>query len=230
MERCHLGAGEGRGDRCHGQAVGPPDRFGGIDHTAAAERHHRPPLHPAPRHGGGVGHGPGLNVQHHRRCAHDLRRGPGGALGRQQRKALEPAALDQARRVRQRTCAEPDQALAVDPGEVVAAYGRAAFRLASAASAGAAASAFESARRYARPDASSVSVETLWPDTSRPPCSTSTDTSPSASVSAVTAATWYSFKTPEIPVAALIACKSASTAPSPEPSPETVSPLGVVTF
>ena len=76
-------------------------------------------------------------------------RGIRGAFGREERKPLEAPRREKPRRLFERPEAEADQALAVYPGEVVDAYGRAP----ASASAGSGAppvtpaSAFESARR-----------------------------------------------------------------------------------
>src|SRR5205823_12617649 len=132
------------------------------------------------------------------------------AFRRQQGVAVEPTRAQQVAGVR---FAEPDQPLAVDPGEPqcqgagsFAGEGESARpRWCSASATAEFESAFESARRYARPDASRMSVETPWPEAVTPPSSSSTVTSPRASGPPVTALTWYSFNRPSWPTAALIA-------------------------
>ena len=100
-------------------------------------------------------------MQHARGRGHDAGRTFRGPLGREQDETIEATPREEPECLRERPSPVADQALAVDPGEVAVAYGRAASVSCGCGSpALTPASAFDSARRYARPEASSVSVET----------------------------------------------------------------------
>ena len=88
---------------------------------------------------------------------------------------------------------------------------------------------FDSARTYAVPAASMMSVATPWPEADWPSNSSTTEDSPSASWPPVTASTRNTRSCASMPVAALIAAKTESIGPSPEPVAVTGTPSGGVT-